>query len=563
MQPVYNIAEICAQKGIREAILSPGSRCAPITIAFARHSSIKVRTITDERSAAFIATGIAQTSANAVVLVCTSGSAAYNYAPAVSEAFFSNVPLIVITADRPPEWIDQWDGQTIRQNFIFGNHVKKSYNLPDHYDHPDVKWHFERIINEAINVSLTPPFGPVHLNIPLREPFYPADGKINFEKNIKIAGKIIGSKDLPSEAWQKIEKAVGKFRKILVLSGQNEKRNAITPILEKLSAAKEIVIAGDIISNQQSEKILHHHDVFLAGPEDNNVFCPELVITYGRSLISKTLKLLLRKNPALVHWHIGAESPAPDPFKSLQLELDVDPATFFEKLNTFNINTDPAFKRTWETAETWSIDFLKKYFSSEKPFNEFDAVDKILKNLPRESLLHLANSMPVRYANICGINDREVEIFANRGTSGIDGTNSTALGSALVSDKIVTVLTGDVAFFYDRNALWNNYVPENLKIIILNNHGGGIFRIIEGPSKLPELDEFFETKQMLNAELTAKDHGLAYYSCNNAQSLSEGLSNLYSKPGAAILEIFTDSKINAEIFGKYKKRIKEEWKSKF
>lgn len=184
-QAIYDIAEICAQHGIQNAVLCPGSRCAPLTLAFANHAAITCRTLSDERSAGFIGLGLAQQTHTPSVLVCTSGSAAYNFAPSVAEAFFQQIPLVVFTADRPAEWIDQWDGQTIRQENIFGGHVKRAYNLPSD-SHPDSVWHINRVVNEAIALAQTFPAGPVHINVPLREPLYPQAGeKSNSAKRLK------------------------------------------------------------------------------------------------------------------------------------------------------------------------------------------------------------------------------------------------------------------------------------------------------------------------------------------------------------------------------------------
>jgi 2-succinyl-5-enolpyruvyl-6-hydroxy-3-cyclohexene-1-carboxylate synthase len=186
LQPIFDIAEICAWHGIHQAIVCPGSRCAPLTLAFSRHEEITCRTVSDERSAGFVALGIAQQTRMPAVLVCTSGSAAYNFAPAVAEAYFQETPLIILTADRPKEWLDQQDGQTIRQDNLFGKHVKKYYELPQDYNHQETPWHIHRIINEAILASQEYPKGPVHINVPLREPLYPeANEKIGFTKKVK------------------------------------------------------------------------------------------------------------------------------------------------------------------------------------------------------------------------------------------------------------------------------------------------------------------------------------------------------------------------------------------
>ena len=187
LQPVVNIAEICARKGVENVVLSPGSRCAPLTIAFARHPKLTVRTVSDERAAAFIALGMAQTTGKPTVLICTSGTAALNYAPAVAEAFFLQVPLLVLTADRPPEWIDQLDGQTIRQQQVYGQHIKRSFDFPVALENPDAVWHTERMVSEALNEAVAYPAGPVHINVPLREPFYPADGEnLQYGTEVKV-----------------------------------------------------------------------------------------------------------------------------------------------------------------------------------------------------------------------------------------------------------------------------------------------------------------------------------------------------------------------------------------
>ncbi|NJM25731.1 MAG: 2-succinyl-5-enolpyruvyl-6-hydroxy-3-cyclohexene-1-carboxylic-acid synthase, partial [Bacteroidia bacterium] len=187
LQPIYDIAALCAAKGITQVILCPGSRCAPLTLAFARHPAIHTRTVFDERSAAFIALGMAQQLQQPVVLVCTSGTAAANFGPAVAEAFFQQIPLVIFTADRPAEWIGQYDGQTIYQSGLYQQHVKHAYSLPQEYDHPDSKWVINRTVNEAINLAASGPRGPVHINVPLREPLYPAHGEnITFDEKPRV-----------------------------------------------------------------------------------------------------------------------------------------------------------------------------------------------------------------------------------------------------------------------------------------------------------------------------------------------------------------------------------------
>jgi 2-succinyl-5-enolpyruvyl-6-hydroxy-3-cyclohexene-1-carboxylate synthase len=215
----------------------------------------------------------------------------------------------------------------------------------------------------------------------------------------------------------------------------------------------------------------------------------------------------------------------------------------------------------WQEAEKKAAAFLPTFFSaSHQPFNEFSAFHEVLAALTDYTALHLANSMAVRYANIIGIpQGRQIEVFANRGTSGIDGCNSTAVGAALAQpNRPVVLLTGDVAFFYDRNAFWHNYSTPNLRVVLFNNHGGGIFRLIDGPRQQPELEEFFETRQLLTAENTARDFNLRYLPVSSFEELAAALPVFFAADsGAAILEIFTDSKTNAAFFEEYRSAVKQ------
>jgi 2-succinyl-5-enolpyruvyl-6-hydroxy-3-cyclohexene-1-carboxylate synthase len=253
LQPIYDIAEICSRKGLTNAVLCPGSRCAPLTLAFSRHSKITTRTFSDERSAGFVALGMAQQSGTPTVMVCTSGTAAYNFAPAVAEAYFSQTPLIVFTADRPAEWIAQHDGQTIYQAEIFGKHVKKSFQLPQEYDHADSLWAINRIVNEAINLSLEEPRGPVHINAPFREPLSPEPKeKFDFSKEVRVMDQVPTHYSLSAEHIQKLWQELNKFTKILIVAGQHDYNNGLMSSLSGFLQLHPVPVIGDIISNLNS-----------------------------------------------------------------------------------------------------------------------------------------------------------------------------------------------------------------------------------------------------------------------------------------------------------------------
>ena len=565
LQAIANIAEICFQKGITKAILSPGSRCAPLTLAFVRHPNIDTYTISDERSAAFIGLGMANYLQQPVVLICTSGSAAYNYAPAIAEAFFRHIPLLVLTADRPPEWIDQWDGQTIRQQEIYGKHILKSYQLPTVLDNAESVWHSERIVSEAVNLCNVGSKGPVHINIPLREPFYPGrEEAYNYSKEVKVINETISiAPNLSSAQMAPFLSQWKESDRKLIVGGQSDTDTSLNSALTKLGERKQCVLVGDVIANLSCENKIQYHDTFLANDDQalKDALRPDLLITFGLSIISKSLKLFLREFKPKVHWHISPHGEVGDPFKSLTNIIRTSPTDFFiglaevENNDNFQKQKEENYFNLWHIEDKKIAEYHRSFFSTIN-FGEFKAIESILKHIPVSSDLHVANSMAVRYVSIIANLPRDIRIFANRGTSGIDGSNSTAVGTALASGKLTTLITGDMAFFYDRNAFWHNYPISNLRVIVLNNHGGGIFRLIKGPSEQPELEEYFETKQALNAKNTAADFGFDYYCANNMNELSLALTDFFEGNGRAkILEVFSDSRCNQEIFNQYKKSL--------
>ena len=541
---------ICAAQGIRQVVLSPGSRCAPLTLAFARHPEMEVRTIADERAAAFIALGLAQQLKEPVVLVCTSGSAALNYYPAVAEAFFQQIPLLVLTADRPPEWVDQWDGQTIFQEEVYGKHVKKSFRFPDSFAHPDQVRHGHRISNEAILVCRQFPAGPVHLNIPLREPFYPEEGELfHFPKHPPVVRLEPSEVRLGEMALEKLKSELANFQRILLVPGQQASNPSLLALIERLAQNQQVVVVADTLSNLQGKGTITLHDHWLGREEFHTALAPDLVISFGKSIISKSLKLFLRKQD-LQYWHIQPDGQAKDTYAGLTRILGSDPFAFLTWLSTHLPPMESDYAPRWQLLEEQIASSLPLALK-EVDFGEYSAVKQVLDALPANGQLHVANSMAIRYVNFLG--RRTQEICCNRGTSGIDGSNSTAVGASLISQAPVTLLTGDMAFFYDRNAFWHNYPMPNLRVIVLNNQGGGIFRLIDGPARQPELEEFFETKQALSAKSLAEEYGFGYASVMTSEQLESALLKFYEPSlQPKIIEIISDSPRNAAILKKIK-----------
>jgi 2-succinyl-5-enolpyruvyl-6-hydroxy-3-cyclohexene-1-carboxylate synthase len=557
---IQQLVLLCAAKGIEHAVLCPGSRSAPLTLGFLRSNQLTCYTFSDERSASFVALGIAQQSRKPVALVCTSGSAAYNFAPAVAEAFFQQVPLVVLTADRPAEWIDQLDGQTIRQPGLYGDHVKQSYSFPQEFGHEDAFWLANRTVNEAINLAAKFPQGPVHINTPFREPLYPESVSTAPNKTPRTIQPETPRSELTEETWRVLLESIQKYSNVLVVSGQRKSSPDLDQALSALHALQGWPIAGDILSNLHGRTFfIRHSDTFLGQLSEKTKASlkPDLLITCGGALVAKNLKLYLRGYRPHEHWHVQPGGYTADTFQSLTRTLPIEPAAFFAQLTdrlTVVMPSQRAFGDVWLRHENSARSAIKRFFESNQ-LGEFALVNRVLESLPDRCNLHLANSMSVRYANHIGLTDQQagVQVFSNRGTSGIDGCSSTAVGHALTSPLPNVLITGDQAFFYDRNAFWHNYPLPNLHVVVINNHGGIIFNLIDGPSRQPEAEEYFITRQTLRASNLAAEFGFIY---------SEGQSPSWKEffqPGSAakIHELESSQTLNKTAFESFKSHLRK------
>lgn len=570
LQPLIDLAEVCYAQGIRHVVISPGSRSAALTLAFSRHKGFEKHVVMDERSAGFIALGIAQQLKQTVILICTSGSAAYNYAPAVTEAFFQQISLLILTADRPQEWIHQLDGQTIYQAEIYGKHVKKSFTIPSDYGHKDARWLINRTANEAAILAHSKPYGPVHINVPIREPFYPVnDEESSPSPHVRVIKKVETEATLSVETWHELLSEWDDAERILIAGGQHEISERLNLALSKITEELDVPVVGDSISNQKgNDSFITFQDLFLADA-DAQKLRPDLLITYGLSFISKSFKQFLQKNPSIRHWHISEDSHIVDTFFSLTQIIPVSAEYFFDSIfekidyQLFVQGSDPendsSYKTTWIGYDLEAKSLSAEYIQNLSVLNDLTSVNSIINPLPKGSQLHIANSMPIRYVNALGSGVSHLEIFANRGTSGIDGCVSTAIGAALVNNKPTFLLVGDVAFLYDRNGLLIQPLPDNLKIIVLNNAGGNIFRMIEGPASLPELENYFETRHPFTAKRTSEDSKIEYFSATDFEGLKQEMTSFLETDKISLLEVFTDPAENAKSWKGLKNYIRSNW----
>ncbi len=550
---------ICAQLGVTEFIVAPGSRSAPITVALSRHPAMRCRVVYDERSAGYMALGMAQQLGRAVGLVCTSGTAALNFAPAVVEAFYQRIPLLVLTADRPPEWIDQQDNQAIHQNGLYAPHVAASYTLPLDDGRADTAWFARRIVAEAIQQTMHPAARPVHINVPLPEPLYPPPDRQMDVSARKFPRHAAATWQLAEDEWQRLQREWNTAQRKLVIAGQHPPHAGLAGALRKLGSAPDVAVIGDITANIfPAASDLAHWETVLSSRDHAllDSLRPELVIVYGGQVTSRALKSFLRASPPSQLWHVAPTLPAPDSFQALTTAIPMRPEDFFARLANTAAGPQSDYAAAWRRAELEARRCLEE-FLRDAPFGEFMATWQVLNALPAGSHLQLGNSMPIRYANIIGCRPEHEPggVFANRGTSGIDGALSTAVGAALASGTLTTLLVGDLGFFYDRNGLWHDHLPANLRIVVLNNHGGGIFGIIEGPNRLTdqERETFFLTPQPLTARRSAEDHGLRYFHAASEGEVAEQLPAFFAPHGrAALLEIETEMGVNSAVFGRFR-----------
>jgi 2-succinyl-5-enolpyruvyl-6-hydroxy-3-cyclohexene-1-carboxylate synthase len=537
--------------GIRKVVVSPGSRNAPFSIAFDEHPEIETFVVHDERSAGFIALGMAQESGETVALCCTSGSACLNYYPAVSEAYYRTVSLLVLTADRPASWINHGDGQTIVQKDVYKNHILGSLELDEDLFHQkSIELHQEALAS-LLQITQSNWKGPVHLNVGLNEPLYQTVEKtIDYAKVFPIEQ---AAKRLIQTEMDGIVQEINQS-KVLILCGQMDANPKLQLELMKLAAFPNIVVLVENTSNIQHERFIHCIDRTLNGFDlSNEAFQPEVLITIGGAVVSKRIKAYLRNAGIQKHYKIGAEFPEMDTYRCLSKAIPLSPSDFFEQINENELTANTVnFNGKWKAVDIIAKDRSQEFNSEFSSLTDLQVFQTIQDLLPEDSILHLANSSVVRYAQLFDPIPG-VRYESNRGTSGIDGSTSTALGAAIVnSSKQHVLISGDISFLYDSNSLWYAPFPPNFKLIVIQNYGGGIFQIIPGPADSKQREKYFEAKQAKSPAAISAAFGLKTKTISSLQALVEFLPLfLDSSNDVQVLEIQTDDANNAADLNRY------------
>ncbi|GAB5418165.1 MAG: 2-succinyl-5-enolpyruvyl-6-hydroxy-3-cyclohexene-1-carboxylic-acid synthase [Crocinitomicaceae bacterium] len=546
---IARFIENCVAQGMRHVVCSPGSRNAPLIIAIDNHPELETVVVSDERSAAFFALGMAQQLHQPVAVVCTSGSAMLNYYPAVAEAYYQGVPLVVLSADRPEEWVDHGDGQTIVQRGVYTNHIQAQEDIPEFVEPKEFEA-FDAKIGNTFAKCDGEWKGPIHFNFPISEPLYDMVDVIR--SAVPDRNRATTQETIQIEA---VGKLWNSHKKKMILCGQMDPNPAVLNALAEIAEDASVVVLVENTSNMIHPKFVHCIDRTLSaiGEDEIEHFQPDVLITIGGAIISKRIKKFLREAPIKEHWKIGFDFPEMDTYRKITASIQIDPASFLKTIPEANTSMHASqFGWKWKQKDYLIQERLPAYMEA-APYADLSVFDVVLDSVPDNAYLHMANSSVVRYCQLFNP-IRFIRYYANRGTSGIDGSSSTAAGASHArKDSVHVLITGDLSFFYDSNAFWNNAVGENLKVVVINNGGGGIFRIIDGPNGVNQLERYFETENKASVEGICKAYNMTYANAANLDEVEKEMENLFLKDTEgrpAVLEIFTpNTKNNAVLKG--------------
>jgi 2-succinyl-5-enolpyruvyl-6-hydroxy-3-cyclohexene-1-carboxylate synthase len=534
---VQLVVDQCVGHGVVQWVFSPGSRNAPLAIAAEHHPAIETVVIHDERSAAFFAVGLAEQTRQPVALCCTSGSAPTNYLPALTEAYYRSIPLLVISADRPTSWTDQGDGQTIRQQSIFRDFTHRVLHLEDRKEESNTLWEYQRESAFLLNQLA---FGPVHINLGLSEPLYGTENKERFFHR-KIL--LFENHSVEPNLIQRLVELM-KNRKVMVLCGQHAPSCQLQDALETFANNDQVVVLAENTSNLISDRFNACIDRSLnsIGVSDETEFMPDILITLGGAVVSKKIKSFLRRTHLVAHVRIGLDFPEMDTYQQLTHSIKAPAVEFFQGLNNI---MKPCLESTyfahWKNLDLEIQRKAEMFKTPLKEVTDFEVYRAFFDLLPEDSVVHLGNSSVVRYAQLFNP-VKGCTYHANRGTSGIDGCISTAMGYASKDQRLNVLIIGDVSYLYDVNALQLKKLSPNLKIVMINNQGGGIFSLIDGSKDSPQREKYFEAKHLRNGSV-AEAFGWKYQRIEERACLQNRLHELLFTSGIECLEISTNCAI--------------------
>ncbi len=539
-QHIIDLSEICFQRGVKYIVISPGSRNAPLTEAFYQRFGEDCISIVDERSAGYFSLGLARTINLPVVMICTSGTAVLNYGPALAEARYQRIPLIAITADRPEELIDQQDNQTIRQKNVFKNIVKASYHLPQNIHSYDILQETHSILFEALDTSISESKGPVHINVPLLEPLY--DNLPSASSDLlKKSSNDQNPENLLSDV---LREKYRKASKVMIVHGQDLESSDTSSALQSLAHNESVIVIAENIANTKGEHIIDIPELLLAQCKQDELVSPELVIYSGGQIVSKKLKSYIRNLNEVECWRIGMDESVIDTFQKSNTVIASHHSEVYKLLcEITSEKKDERFQKSWLDAKAESIDKRMKIIQTVS-FSDLKVYESILEELPPGANLELGNSSVIRYSQIFPAR-KDIRYYSNRGVSGIDGCLSTASGTAYASNLLTVAILGDLSFVYDSNALWNRELSSKLRIIVINNSGGDIFNLIDGPSESKGFTKLYKAHHPVQIQKLAEAFNLGYFCIEDEVQLKSLLPDFFKESNKPLLmEVKTNSEYN-------------------
>lgn len=546
------LADLLIAHGVRHAVLSPGSRNTPLIIALSRRNELTCHVVIDERSAAFIALGMGIQSGDPVALVCTSGTALLNYAPAIAEAFYRQIPLVVISADRPEEWIDQDDSQTLWQQDALAPYVKRSCDICARIDFPNGPWWTDRMINDTLLESINGRRGPVHINVRLNAPLNVQD--IYNAGSARVIEMVSPHPTLPVREMRAMAMPLASPKRVMIIAGFHAPDEKLNRALIRLAALPNVVVMTESISNLHSPSFISRIDSTLCRltEEKREELRPDTVITHGGAIVSRHIKEWLRGLPNLEHWHVGVSHTTIDCFKHLTKRVDLDATIFMTQLAAAMQphRAECSYSDEWQEMATRAR-FAHDSYINNAPWSDLKAISYIFANIPRRWNLHLSNGTAIRYAQLMDCNHIH-RSECNRGVSGIDGCTSTALGASVLYKDVTLLISGDMSFQYDISALSSRLMSPRFKMIVICNGGGGIFRFISATSALPETNSYFAVGTNLPLQQLCDGYGIEYFEASDMDSLKSSFELFITEhEHPALLAINTPPELSAEVLRGY------------
>ena len=550
------LTSLLAAHHVCHAVVCPGSRNAPIVHNLHAHPAITCYPVTDERSAGFYALGMSLALHQPVAVCVTSGTALLNLAPAVAEAYYQHLPLIVISADRPKAWIDQLDGQTLRQEAVFDQYVCRSVSLPEDISLTETRWHANRLVNEALLSAVGPQFGPVHINVPLSEPLFEFGVSDLPEERIISRWRSKVDAVLVRHLWERMTHP--GFRRPMVIFGQGyydldgaEMRG----VAELLS--RHCVTASERLSNFPAT-VLHLEEV-LALVGDDDSLLPDYILYIGDMLVSKRIRNFLRKADKATVMMVSSDGQVHDTTMHMDTIVEACPSEVLRGFLQIQNDVKTADPSASASRKTYLERWKKLHAEAERKIEDYAPVfsqmavvsyfEQQLEDMEYDFSVHYANSSAVRLANIYAAHP----VYCNRGVNGIEGSLSTAAGFSVVSSKRVFCVIGDLSFFYDQNALWNQNLNSNFRIILLNNGKGGIFDLLPGLGQSEASERLVSGVHHTSAQGICTQNDIGYMKAQNMAELQMGMMVLLTeeRQRPMLLEVFTDAEADTRAFRAY------------